>query len=31
MICVEGGNILEDAVVLAPGKTHTMSVVLSLA
>ena len=30
MICVEGGNILDEAVALGPGKTHTLSVVLSL-
>ncbi len=31
MICVEGGNILGDAVWLDPGETHGMRVTLSVA
>jgi glucose-6-phosphate 1-epimerase len=30
MICVEGGNILDDAVALGPGEQHTMRVTLNV-
>ena len=31
MLCAEAGNILQNAVELAPGKSHTMSVTMSVA
>jgi glucose-6-phosphate 1-epimerase len=30
MICVESGNALENAVVISPNKTHTISVEYSV-
>ncbi len=31
MLCVEGGNILESAVVVGPQETHTLTVEISIA
>jgi glucose-6-phosphate 1-epimerase len=31
MLCAEAGNILQNAVELAPGKSHTMTVTMSVA
>ena len=31
MLCVEGGNILDSAVVLEPGEAHTMAIEITIA
>ena len=31
MVCLETANVLDDAVVLAPGRSHTMRARIGLA